>query len=206
MLIHRIKLIASVLLFFVSSCNSQVQDKMKTKKGISSTIDIDAPLIKINLLVKAFSKDSIEVESKFTNTSSDSFCLYKNLLPGVNITEDVFSILSKKSMEYVNYTGEKNENYFNGSSSEIILVEPEEDTTNVLVIGPGESISFFSNVAKFYSFSQLVRKGDKEFSIIYAIPMPFIEKGKHVWKEDITGVKKPVYYFIQSDRVFFNIK
>src|SRR5687768_17443671 len=98
------KCVLFLLIFFLVACKPAKKSKQTMKevkanelKERSPVIEKVASFINLNLEISPFSKDSIVVRLTFRNNGDKEFKLYKPLLPYNNMTEDLFSILEKKS-------------------------------------------------------------------------------------------------------------
>ena len=186
--------ILTPLIIFISmiSCNSQ-----EIKKDAPNTIDREAVFIKAQLSVKILSKENILVVSEITNSSFNDFHLHKSLLPNSN--HDVFGIISETTLEEVTFIGNSNWDDFVDKVTGTVQI----DSAKILTIKPGETLRFKVNIAALYDFTR--HKADS-FRVVYAVGMPLIREAKHISEGDTDGIRKPVYYYIFSNREKFSLK
>ena len=185
-------LVPLIMFTGMTSCNSQVKPK-----DAPNTIDREATFIKAQLSVKILSKENILVVSEITNSSFDDFHLHRSLLPNSN--HDVFGVISETTLEEVTFIGNSNWDDFVDNVTGTVQI----DSAKILTIRPGETLRFKVNIAALYDFTK--HKYDS-FRVVYTVGMPFIKEAKHISEEDTDGIKKPMYYYIYSNREKFSLK
>jgi hypothetical protein len=82
--------------------------------------------------------------------------------------------------------------------------DPGFEKDNFLSLGPGDSISFEINAARFYNFDGDNAKMNRDFTVAYVVAMPLInDKVEQIFEKDKGRDKrgKPVFYSIGLQRV-----
>lgn len=201
----RIKLIPIIL--FLSCISNSEQQKIDNQSQ-TEILEVN-PFLMSTLMIEPISDSLIIAHLSCKNLSkSDTFFLYKDLLPDSNnFREELFGIFSTSSFVNVPYTGKHRINL------QRIVPIPQE--SNFLELLPGAQINFTLNISKQYDFSSLLKLGERSFAISSDIDMPAVDRNfKQIYKLDtIDNTMKPLYYLItlpqkndiDSMRVYFTI-
>jgi hypothetical protein len=147
------------------------------------------------------------VYSTFVNNSSDRFYFYKPLLPSDDLLkESVFDFemeTGAKSPIVIDFIDSSEGRYYEGTRKIAPCVIPDLKKDNFLSLGPGDSISFEINAARFYNFDGDNAKMNRDFTVAYVVAMPLInDKFEQVFEKDKGRDKrvKPVFYSIGLQR------
>ena len=78
---------------------------------------------------------------------------------------------------------------------------PEINESNLLYLGPSDSISFEINLSEHYDFKRRKKK-DRTIYIEYVNIFPLIENSKQVYqRDDETNNLRPVYFVVAGNKV-----
>jgi hypothetical protein len=102
-------------------------------EGKVRVFDKDSDSLWVDLEVNAYSRDSIVVNSTFNNSGTDSFILYKPLLPHDETPEDLFAVLNSKKLDWVDFLGVRSrERYIMKDSVPTLYIVPVLHADNFL--------------------------------------------------------------------------
>ena len=151
--------------------------------------------LRVQLDINVKTSSLIIAEVTFINKSKNSFFLNKPLLPDSILNEEVFHAFGAKSYQNVIYLGNRVNKYVCNDTGIILLNEIDLISSNFKEIRSNEKLVFRTNVAQYYDFASLVKAGEKEFFITYAVNMPELRNGKQLFEIDpVDKSMKPVYF------------
>ena len=176
-------------------------------KRINPLFIIDNPKVYTETFVHSISLDSVMVKVIIYNLTDSNFLLYKKLLPSDSLKFDEFSIIADdKTMENVDFIAPVDSNihlYFTEKifyhfESKIdrsdLPIIPEQDSQYYVILTKKDSLTFYTNVAKYYDFKSAIKNGHHNFAISYIPMFPYVINYKHVfWYDKLIKRKKPVY-------------
>lgn len=188
-------LIIGVALF--GSCqtsNNSGQNNAADKHEVPIGIVRDSPFVYMQLKVLPFSPDSVLAKATITNHWNKDMVIYKPMLPTENYTEQLYSVLEKTTYERVPPIGESREDYLKYKDGSSDYIKPRMDSTNFVVLQPGQTIEVVCNLAKKFKFKEFLKKGQHQFKLVYYLFWPYIVDGKQLSEVDSTDNQvKPVY-------------
>ncbi|MBO9203363.1 MULTISPECIES: hypothetical protein [Niastella] len=190
----RIFLIFSLFIFV------KCTDSIECGKNLSNNAIVkEGPFIQMKLNVQPFSSDSIMVNAIITNIRNNELAIYKPMLPSDTSRLELFSVLERESYHNVEFIGQDQPDgeeylkYENGEPS--IFLVPKMDTSNFIILQPRQRLVIASNLAHKFKFKRFLKKGQREFKLVYYRFWPYIINGKQVTEIDSSDHQvKPVYF------------
>jgi hypothetical protein len=172
-------------------------------KGISNTIIDKERFVYVKLKVLPISKDSIMANLIFYNYSKNDFPLYKPLLPNDSPRLSIFIVTTQEDHENVDFIfpSDSSLKFYSGSYKTLPVLMPDFGTENFINLPKGGIIEFSMNIAKYYNFEEMLKKGKTKFEIYYLNLFPEILNFKPIMKKDsIDNELKPVYTTISLQK------
>lgn len=195
---NRILLMVFSISIFVgcTSGNNTNHADEENKKAVKDIVIVkEAPFIHLQLNVQAYSADSILAKLTITNNSDSNLEIYKPLLPYNGYTEDLYSILEKTSYERLAFNGVGHESHLNYEDGPSVYIEPKFNSDRFVVLQPKQSLEVESNITHRFEFEKFLKKGHREFKLVYAMEWPYVVNGKQVMEIDSNDHQmKPVYF------------
>lgn len=190
-------LILAIFMSCKSNNTNQINAGEEKHEGPIAIVK-NAPFIHLQLKVQPFSPDSILAKAIITNSWDNDLVIYKPLLPYENYTEFLYGVMEKTSYKNVAFNGHDQESYLNYEDGPSNYINPKLDTGNFVILQPNQSIEVVANIAKKFQFKEFLKKGQREFKLVYHRFWPYIVNGKQVTEMDSTDHQMKPVYFIAS--------
>lgn len=193
--------------FFCSGCENEKSNSVQHSNSNESFTDtvgvkiIDTIPIEVSLKVTPFSMDSIMAYVTFFNKGNKSMWIYSPILRDTPLSVNSFVILDKKNSK-LPFIGQvnKHNNSFRSLDS-LPLVIPDLSTKNLIEFGLQDSIQAKFNLSRTYDFKILKGRHEKYFRIEYTCFFPYIEDGRHIFRDNnALKVIQPVYFIVSTIR------
>lgn len=186
-------IVASCCCLFIDSQAQPINSPADGSKKVPCEITKSYDSLQIDATIDTVLVHAVTVTVSFTNHSVRPFTLYKPLLPGAVLQDNVFVVYNLNDSLAI-YKGSRINNYLCHDSI-LLTVKPVLSSTNLLEIKPGQTLTFQTNLSEFYNLKEIIHAGMNECWLAYHAMMPAIVNGKQLREKDgRTKKMKPVYY------------